>query len=73
MNLYNITISESHSGLHLRIYSTEARTVRGAIAHLRDFFGSRFIKEMESGSYINNYEGIKAHVVKGNHIIGEEI
>ena len=73
MNLYNISVSESHSGSHLRVYSTEARTVRGAIAHLRDFFGSRFIKEMESGLYINTFEGIEARVVKGERIIGEGI
>ena len=73
MNIYNITISEIHASATIKMYTTEAKSIRGAIANLREFFRSKFIKENESEFYINNYEGIKAHVVKGDHIIGENI
>lgn len=72
MNIYNIEVVELGLGAQVKFYTTEAKTIRGAVANLRRYLGIKFIK-YSTGTYYDTDIRVQAHIIKSTHIIGDRI
>lgn len=72
MNIYNIEVTELGFSTWVKFYTTEAKSISGAVANLRKHLGVKFTKH-STGIYYDRYENIQAHIIKSTHIIGDRI